>query len=111
MNAATPTPTAQMASRARRSFRIDWLHGGDHAFGRRERRALRFHAIATRAENALERAQEKENIGKRRARAHQTDAPDLSRERSESSANLHPEFVEQPAADGCLVDALRDAHG
>src|SRR3954470_8823696 len=105
MNAATPTPAAQIASRARRSFRIEWLHGGDHAFGRRERRALRFHAITRGAEDALERAQEKENVGQRGSRAHQTYAPDLSRQRSESSADLHSEFVEQPAADGRLVDA------
>src|SRR3954471_9464141 len=111
MNAATPTPTAQMASRARRSFLIEWLHGGDHASARGERRAPRFDAIARRAEDALERTQEKENIGQRRAGAHQAYAPDLSRQRSESGADLHSEFVEQPATDGRLVDAVRYAHG
>src|SRR3954470_14422816 len=111
MNAATPTPTAQMASRARRSFRIDWLHGRDHAFGRRERRAPRFHAIARGAEGALERPQKKQNIAQRRPGAHQAYAPDLSPQRSESSADLHSEFIEQPPTDGRLVDAVRYAHG
>ena len=42
--------------------------------------------------------------------AHQADAPDLAGEITEACTDFQVEFVQQPAADDCVIDALRNVN-
>src|SRR3954447_2014822 len=67
------------------------------------------HALTLRRQRAFERAAQKDDQPRRRARPHQTNAPDLAGERPEAGADLDIEGLEQVRAHGGLVDAIGHA--
>src|SRR6184192_1054138 len=67
-------------------------------------------AIVLFGQSLLERPEQQHDKTRRRAGAHQSDAPDLPGERAKARADLDVEPIEQMHAHARLVDAGRHAH-
>ena len=80
---------------ARRAVRLTMPGGLDPATPERVRECVR---------NALD-------VGRRRARSHQSDSPDFAGERTEARANLDMVTLQETCPDGRFVHAGRHAHG
>src|SRR5262249_24781574 len=73
--------------------------------------ALRRNASALPGKGALQCSAQQNDQSRRRAGAHQADAPDLAGQRSQARADLDVEFVEQMFPHTGFVDAVGNAHG
>src|SRR4051812_37404973 len=90
-------------------FAADVRRGRDGSGGRLG--AGRLGVDPTLGQHGLQRAEQQDDQARRRARAHQADAPDLAGQRPEAAADLDAELLEQLLPHGRIVDAVRDADG
>src|SRR5437773_1690497 len=74
-------------------------------------RSSHMRAMSLKRESAVEGSEEQRDEPWRGARAHEADAPDFSRQRTEAGANFDAELVEQMLANGRFIDPAGNTNG